>query len=117
MHVHWRQVPSAASLVALVTVLATVTLLGCADFQDFAKRAQAADYLKVGDAMSALAVLAPPPFNLLIPCGVLIGGHLASTILRRGSRPPTEPKPKGLRKKPIARVDNPTLSGRQSPVA
>lgn len=107
MHLHWRQKPSAASIVTLATVLATLTLMGCAEWAEMLRHDEAGAMMKAGRPMLALAALLPPPANLIVPAAVLIGGHIASTCLRRGPRPPTEPKPKGLGKKPTLRVDLP----------
>jgi hypothetical protein len=89
MHLHFRA-PSLSSSLQVLTIVATITLMGCAELQEWAKRQDAQAMMRNGDYVAAASLLLPFPFNILVPSGVLVAGHIAATVLRTGEKP--EPK-------------------------
>lgn len=93
MHLHIRR-PSAASLVTLATCLATLTLMSCGRWTIAERYHRAAQAIEAGQGVAALAMLLPPPFDLIAAGSVLVGGHVTATCLRRGPAPPAKGRPR-----------------------
>lgn len=91
MHLHIRR-PSGASIVWLGTVVAATSILGCQELEAWATRQDAQQLMRTGNYAAAASMLLPFPFNVLVPSGVLVAGHIAATVLRTGEKNPPKKK-------------------------